>query len=205
MRVSAKSILGVFVGSMAVLLACLFAACGGSDESSHAGDADRRISDRELQILLDSANDFTREIIEDGLVTAEEYERAVFRTVQCMDEAGVEHTEPEFKEYRFESRWEYSIVGGIGSAADNAYIECRDAYQSAVSAIWAVQNEPTEAEKQMATEEHLACAREAGIDVETIEELQVLTASGGLTEAQRGENARCVILAFQGVDLNDLE
>jgi hypothetical protein len=189
----------------AALLACVFAACGGSDESSPADVGQQRISDQELQVLLQSANDFTREIIEDGLVTAEEYERAVFRTIQCMDEAGVEHTEPVFTEYRFDTRWEYSVVGGIGSATNDLYTQCHEDYERDVALVWSAQEAMTESEQQMVDEEYLACVKETGIDVATLDELSALQAAGTLTEADRAENARCLILAHMGVDLNDLE
>lgn len=187
------------------LLACVFAACGGSDESSRAGSADQRISDRELQVMLQSANDFTREIIEDGVVTPEEYERAVFRTMQCMDDAGVEHTEPVFKEFRFESRWEYSIVGGIGSAADNAYIECYDEFEASVKNVWNEQQRISEEESQMVAEEHLECVREAGIDVASTAELSAIIKTGNLSNEHRSAHMRCLTLVYEGWDINDLE
>lgn len=155
--------------------------------------------------MLQSANDFTREIIEDGVVTAEEYERAVFRTIQCMDEAGIEHTEPVFKEYRFNSRWEYSVVGGIGSEANDLYAECYDDYERAAASIWSAQNVPSEEEQQMVDEEYLACVQEAGLDVATLDELNALVSSRSLSEAEQAENARCLILTHEGFDLNDLE
>ncbi len=117
---------------------------------------------------------FQREILSDGVVTFAEYERAVFRTVQCLRELGYEVDGPELgARGLFYDYW--VTVGPEGSAATSeAQDRCDEEYLRSVAFAWARQNELTGAELEAELERLRACLGEAGVEVAadaTVEDL----------------------------------
>ena len=108
---------------------------------------------------------FQREILADGVVTFAEYERAVFRTVQCIRELGYHVDGPKlgargvFYEY-------WVTVGPAGSeATSEAQDRCDAEYLAWVDFAWAKENELTGAELEAELERLGTCLREAGVEV----------------------------------------
>jgi hypothetical protein len=83
----------------------------------------------------DDLTPFQREILEDGSVSADEYERAVLATLQCLDDEGVPRSEPERAGAGATLRWRYTVgpyPDEAKAAMEAAYDECFKAYERAI-------------------------------------------------------------------------
>ncbi|MGK2965104.1 MAG: hypothetical protein ACSLFM_05815 [Tepidiformaceae bacterium] len=137
-----------------------------------------------------------RDILSDGVVTEAEYERAVFATIQCLDEAGIPHTDPEWKE-GLDRRTLGFVIGPYTAGMDpETYDRCYNEFQREVDSAWATQNAPTEDERQEREAVAVACVQERGYNAGTFAELELLLES--VDEDGREAIVGCRLLAFRG-------
>lgn len=76
----------------------------------------------------------------DGTVTREEYVSAVARTMTCLDQKGVGHTEPVYQEAR--GQYNYTIInnGIVSDQGLTPYDECWMRYGRDIQAQWVSQH-----------------------------------------------------------------
>src|SRR5690606_24039307 len=109
------------------------------------------VSEEKLAAYMERSNDFVRGIIEDGYVTAAEYEAAVLEVMRCLDEHGIPHTEPELQETVDGPRWRYTTGPYSNEELEekgHIHDECDMAYLRTVLGFWVDQNAPSEREVQ---------------------------------------------------------
>lgn len=98
--------------------------------------------------VWEDASEFQQEILADGTVTPEEYERAVFAALQCLDDAGILHSQPVLDASGVRApKWRFTI-GPYPPGAQGIADECQSYYLTAITGVWSAQEAPTEAELQ---------------------------------------------------------
>ncbi len=145
--------------SVVVLLAGLaLAACAGeTPESPLPADLAR---------ALESTSEFQREILKDGNVTHEEYERAVYATVQCMRDGGIRISQEPYETWRgqLDFAWETRNEEEDALSA-RVHEECRAEHNDLVSIQYFYQVRPTEKERAEARIALIECLRSAGVQL----------------------------------------
>lgn len=177
-------------------------ACGsGGEEPAETSAPSSRIAQADLDFLLKQSNPFVTDIIEDGEVTAAEYESAVLRTIQCYDENNVIHSEPYYQEMRFgEGRWEYTIQQN--PSTESARIDCFESFEYPVLSVWAYQFKWTESQQMEVDQDLVSCANDAGIDGSSRVEIEAAVEDGGLGPDAMHQYTRCLVLAERGYDID---
>lgn len=138
-----------------------------------------------------------RDILADGTVSAAEYEQAAFATLQCLDEHGVEYTEPEWVEHLDGYRTlQYGMLFPPGSDR-GIYDQCFDEYQREVETAYVTQHAPSEEVRQQRVGHVIACMNERGHAITDTSQIPGLTAGN---EAASRDAISCQSLAFQGHD-----
>lgn len=122
----ALSVSRLFRAAGAMALACWLAGCGGSggEEAS----------------VEQSAAESVAAILEDGVVTDEEYETAFFRMYDCVVESGIEVSAPNRDA---DGQFEFLIYGIDDietSPIEARYRECEDMHYVKVVGAWIEQN-----------------------------------------------------------------
>jgi len=109
---------------------------------------------------------FQRDILADGTVTFDEYERAVLETISCTRAAGVDVGDLQlddsgiFYDYRIYPR---------NMSDDEAlaiHDECYSKNLSVVNLVWAEQNELSGTQREAELARVKSCLRDAGVDVD---------------------------------------
>jgi len=162
------------------------------------------ITEVDFSAYLSAANDFVRPIIEDGDVTADEYELAVFRVLQCLDEQGVLHSEPILRTSPDGPRWTYTVgPSGVVAAEEQSRIhdECDTDYLRVILTFWEAQSLPSESDLQQRDRDYLVCLQVAGLDVGSVDEAESLFREGLLSPLEVQERIRCRLRVYEGVEV----
>lgn len=133
---------------------------GGCGSTQEPAPQDR--SERFANVLIDSASEFEREILEDRYVTAAEYERGVLAAKTCMEEAGiaVEGPDPIYGDVVLSFTFDEARF-------DEARMDaCVEEFLNAVEWVWIDQNLPTGAEREELKENLFLCLQADNIDIE---------------------------------------
>lgn len=108
---------------MAVTLGLLCSSCSSGDEMSSA----------EVPLPV-GLSDFQRDLLGDGEVTFDEYERAVLAAMQCLRDAGIRTAGPELVDGRF---YFFDFAEGDDPArTDQVLAGCEEEYLSEVEPAW---------------------------------------------------------------------
>ncbi len=153
-----------------VAMAGMAAACGGTEspgaETPPAATQTTAPAPADRFVLSEQVSEYQQEILEDGTVTFEEYERAFFDYLRCMTDRGmVISRAPELAP----GGWLYEVQITVGSTDEEiasfyaAFNECVNEYTSHVQPRWSELNEPSQAVRQQAREYLYECMREAGV------------------------------------------
>lgn len=123
-------------------------------------------TDDPLDYPLSFASDQQLEALEDGVVTAAEYERSMLAMVQCMQEQGIEFEQlPQWDVTN--TRMEYTYIAGrtMEENAQSARLrdECKLKHIGAVGYVWEQQGAPSEVRLAEARAALGGCLREAGV------------------------------------------
>lgn len=145
------------VALLAVLAGAL-AGCAGQDPDA--------VPDRlDLDALMDETTEFQRAIIEDGVVTAAEFERALLARRECVAEAGATPG-GIYTGSNGELTFDYDITAeseeeslAIARDAD----ACLEDYFADVGSVWAYQRVLSPAERDAMRPKALACLEDAGL------------------------------------------
>jgi hypothetical protein len=114
------------------------------------------------------ASDSQRPALEDGVVTFDEYEAAALRTVQCINEGGMQGEAPfdeHTRVYVVGARWRSSGSREGDQQKQAAVAACDAEHWNAISQAWSAQNQPTEQVLQQARSALGTCLRNAGLSV----------------------------------------
>ena len=145
------------LGLCVIFLASTFSSC------SFGNASEERSSDQFAQSIA-SSSQFQRELLSDGRLTYEEYERAVLATVQCVKDNGIEiakeiHSAPG-------KRIAFEFVGGTTederARASAVYEDCYREFEETVDLVWAEQNAPDEKTLELARDALAQCLRAGG-------------------------------------------
>lgn len=156
--------------SALLLLPLVVLACSGEDSQDLApepqpGTFGNRLPDSMLEFIAADATDEQRPAFDDGIISFEEYERAVLSTATCLTDAGVQNG-PKLEADGF--TYNLGITTPDSPEGEAQYEEarrCQRVHMFAIEAAWLTQHQPTEAEIQAAREALAVCLRELGIDV----------------------------------------
>jgi hypothetical protein len=189
--------LAATVGAAVLLVVLGLTACGSGTPSGQ-GELPAYV-----ESYMASATDFQRAAIEDGTVTAAEYEAAVLATLQCAEEQGILHSTPVLTQGGVSApKWRY-VLGPWPEDQDaefqSAFDQCFDDYQSVVVGVWVQQEGPTGEELIDAQERIAQCMRERGLeDVRNYDAFLALMPTLTDTQLQIADN--CASLIWNGVD-----
>jgi hypothetical protein len=109
--------------------------------------------------------DSQRVLIEDGSLTFEEYERAVFNLVDCVSAEGIEVLEPELEDDNF-----YSYTVAQTDRSDAVVGACTTEHFSYIQRVWAEVNRQDPADEQREIEQVASCLRDLGFEVESTQD-----------------------------------
>lgn len=147
--------------TVTLILAALVMSLTGCSPSAPSAQTDPL----DIGAILDDTTPFQRDILDDGVVTAAEFERALLARRECVSEAGA--TPGEIYEGRNgELTFDYDITAdndeelqSIQSQAD----ACLADYFSDVGSVWAYQRLLSPEEREAMRPRALACLDEAGL------------------------------------------
>ncbi|MDR0504976.1 MAG: hypothetical protein LBG70_04110 [Bifidobacteriaceae bacterium] len=151
---------------------------------------DNQLNQLDLAALQARTSDFQKEIIADGHVTQDEYEKAIFAQWQCVKEAGFSPAQPEWVQDIFGFSNEMTAdtdaqLAELSAKYDEAYDRCYKEYALEVSRVWVAQSLLSPAEREAVKPEVIACLRNVGISVsENAEEDQIYAAMTRETRQQ---------------------
>lgn len=153
----------VLAGCAVVSGMVMVAACGDGDANDLSGEYE--IPPGLLEQHLEDASEFQRELIEDGIITFADYERAVYATVACLEERGVDVVEGP--ELTGRNVYQFTYAADDREQGPVVYWECYEEHQVVIDRVWAGtgQENPTEEELEEARAALEACLRGAGIDL----------------------------------------
>ena len=114
--------------------------------------------------------------LDGGEVTFEEYTEAVFNTMACLDEKGIEHTEPVYDESQ--AQYTYSVTNpkGTDPREVSAYDECWMEYERDIQSAWVQQNGAKRIQEVEVVNEEgaLQCAAEFGLEASSFDDIRAL-------------------------------
>ncbi len=145
----------------------------------HVSVTPYHIPPEQLAGWLAAVSERERPLIEDGVLTFEEYQAAVLETVACFERAGVKVV--HFPGYgrggvgepgpRLSSRGVYSYAGAVQGTPDKRPVEsaaataaCK-AGSAQVESLWAQHTAPSQVEMQAMRDYMAKCLRDAGATV----------------------------------------
>jgi hypothetical protein len=145
-----------------------------------------------LDALLEETTDFQREIVEDGVVTAAEFERALLARRECVADAGATPGDI-YAGSNGELTFDYDITA---ESEEEARIVQRDAdaclqdYFADVGTVWAYQRLLSPAEREAMRPRAVACLDAAGLtelpEEATLAEMAAaIQADGEISQAER--------------------
>ncbi|MDR2566572.1 MAG: hypothetical protein LBC97_11080 [Bifidobacteriaceae bacterium] len=149
-----------------LVLAAVLAVAAGACSNGGA----EPVQGLDFEALRGETTDFQREILADGKVGPDEYERAVFAQWECVKGAGFSPDQPEWSKGQFG-------FGNEMTAADDAqmdellakydaeYERCDHEFASEVGLVWVAQLAMSPAERDRARADVIACLQSAGIEV----------------------------------------
>ncbi len=120
----------------------------------------------ELRALVAQADGLQAEILSDGVVTVDEFERSFLASIQCMEDQGLS------VEYTFDAEavaWSMEAIAPTEDALDELdkiQQECMAEYQDTVQAVFSFQNRPSAEQLETEARKLASCLREYGYDVD---------------------------------------
>jgi len=122
--------------------------------------------DRELSAALTDAPPEQKEILRDGVVTFDEYERAVLATIACLRDAGVEVIDIRPSDDGTSIDFTYGGVPDEGAdALEEVFNRCWDRHVSYVADLYSIQNARSPSETAEHVRQAARCMRAAGMEV----------------------------------------
>jgi hypothetical protein len=152
------------VGIVSLAFAILLSGCSGQDDVAHI-DIDAEL---DVESIASETTEFQREMLEDGVVTQAEYERALLAQRDCVIAAGAEPGELyEIGNNQF--TFDYDISAATNDELDKIQVKadaCTPKFFSDVGKVWAYQQLLTPAEREAQRPLVIACLVSVGIEVD---------------------------------------
>lgn len=124
----------------------------------------------DLGSVLTKAPTFQRNILADGKVTFDEYQRSVFATVQCAKSHGITFVENPVlgpgKKYAYQMS--LGTTDGERDTLKKAFDTCYQQYENLVDIGWTMENKPSQETVNHATVAFAACLQQAGVSLPEI-------------------------------------
>lgn len=155
---------------------------------------------RQVQAPAVSADPAQQEALADGVVTRDEYDAAVERTLACVREAGGEVIGQQYEDRVDPPVWSFNIRWDDPASGEDAspYDECWMRFSRDVEGQWVAQHRPSDGQSALNEQAALECAAEEGLNVTTVREL------GSLVDASDPQSIasvrRCLAIAYRGYD-----
>lgn len=144
---------------------------------------------------------FQAEILSDGMVDFDEYERATLAAMQCYHDAGFDVVGPITDSLGFLT-FSYGGVRDPNELQDRlADLSCEMTYLDLVSAAYSAVNAPTASEVSERTLAYAACLEEEGVAVEaqaTSEEMDALSIESGTTRCMAAHSWTATVITHEG-------
>lgn len=190
MQVASVVVVAIAAGVMLVS----FTPLGGIVKAA-VSDEPRQVS--VPQVAIDGSQ---ADILADGVVTREEYDSAVNRTLACVKAAGGQVNGLRYEDFRDKPIWNFTITYDRASSPGEAtpYDACWIQYSRDVQAKWVEQNGPSAAKRADNEAKALACAKQENLGVDSITALNNLF--GKVDAAKQGAVSRCMTIAYKGYD-----
>ena len=160
---------------VAAILAFVSMACGGAhgeearpaSETAASADDEVKLSSSVKAFVESVASEYTRPLVDDGVVTFAEYEKSLFAMLQCLGEAGVYPDQPPVLDASRHYSYGLVIPSNDKDQADKAIASCRSYYFEAVQRAWGTYKPPGFDELLAQARDTVgSCASNAGIEVE---------------------------------------
>lgn len=178
------------------IVGVLVVACGDGGAADAPPMPADTPSQRLASWLYPQATEFQQEILADGAVTFDEYERATLAAADCFTGAGIEFTGPELQPDGFTLNFAFSTEGFSERAMDS----CSEEWVGAVSRVWTEQHVPSESERPQVTRQFAECLEAAGVDLGPLgPDPDRFALSQALDEALREAGSRNDGAAFEGL------
>jgi hypothetical protein len=156
-----------FCGPLTAILATAIAvssvACGQSSGEEEAQGEGFTLPPALVDSLLAASSEEQKEALGDLRISFEEYEQAVFRTIECLSDVGLTPTRPELKVQGLIYRFTFSVPDEDEELFAGGESCLRDHLRS-TEAAWAWVHRPTEQELLVAEQDFVRCLREHGLD-----------------------------------------
>ncbi|MGH2632918.1 MAG: hypothetical protein ACRDG3_05870 [Tepidiformaceae bacterium] len=111
------------------------------------------------------ASDYTRPIVDDGVVTIAEYERSFFAMIQCFKDHGIVPDSPPVLDASRHYSYSLSFAAGDAAQSQTAVAACQAYYFEAVQRAWGTFSPPGfDRLLAQARQAIGACMRSAGMD-----------------------------------------
>lgn len=147
-----------------LLALAMFTACAGDESQSSDGRESLAIA------LMEHASDYEREIIEDAVVTFDEYEKSTLDMVACIEGRGVDVFDLRYVEASRQYVFSYGRTDRDAPEAaglDAIYEDCFEDYQDQVLELYLFVEPVQSAEdEQLLLQEAMECLQENGVDVD---------------------------------------
>ncbi|MEP7215814.1 MAG: hypothetical protein ABI782_06130 [Anaerolineaceae bacterium] len=117
------------------------------------------------------ADQSVKDALGDGIVSFEEYTRAVNNTMSCLDEKGAQHTKPVYDEER--GQYVYGVTSPAGPGGVSTLDDCWMRYERDVQGAWVKASPPL---KVVPVNEKgaLECAAKFGLAAKTFQDIVAL-------------------------------
>jgi hypothetical protein len=130
---------------------------------TNSGDSDKPPLD--VNALIASATGLQADLVSDARVDPEEWERALFATVECMEARGVDVVLLEYTLEAARYRLTYRAGAVTSDAASEVEDECTEEFLSVVAQLYGWQVFPSRDEAEARAGEILTCLRDRGAAV----------------------------------------
>jgi hypothetical protein len=146
----------------AITLVAATAAC-----SQGNGDP---VDELDFDQLRADTTDFQREILSDGEVGTDEYERAVLARWECVKESGFSPDQPEWShgEFGFGNEMVADTdeqMDALLAKYDAEHERCDQEFTSEITLVWVAQMTMSPAERDATRSDVISCLRSVGIEV----------------------------------------
>lgn len=136
----------------------------------------------------------------DGVVTREEYDASVERTLDCLRSAGGEVVGLRYEDFRDAPEWNFVVRYDqtLPNGKESPYDQCWSEFSRDIQAKWVSQDRPSAAKAASNVQAALACAGEEGLGVASFDGLVKLASVRG--SADPAAVTRCLTIAQKGYD-----
>jgi hypothetical protein len=149
--------------AVALAAALLLGGCSSAEE--------QEIAPLDVDALARNTSAFQSELLQDGVVDADEYERAVFAAHSCVTDEGFSPDSPAWSRGQLVFSVEMQAktdaeLTEMNRRYDTAYEDCMSEYATDVASVWTNQMLLSDEERDAVRPDVTDCLQAAGLDVD---------------------------------------